>query len=144
MTILKSNILKSAVTLFASNFVVILLIIISSLPGAISLENFPIKTVVLQNLTLLLPLSVTAIIFTPLFGYTTTKATINRFLKLFILGILYFWVCVISTLLFMSNGELLKEGFMILYLSVFAMMAMALFVLPVLIPGVYLLEKWTR
>lgn len=138
------NTSKSCAVLLISSIAFVIIITAFPLIGSLTIENFPIKQVISDNFKLLIPISIVCILVSPVFGLATTKLKRKRFLYLFLLGIATCWLAIIAVM-FSWSGSLISENtFSTIALSAWALLAYSLFSLPILIPAVFIINKWTE
>jgi len=142
------NALKSFVVFFASSLTFVIIITIFPLIGSLTMNGFPIIQVIKDNFRLLIPLFFVCIIISPFVGWASYKIQKRRFLYLLLMG---FGACMLAILAVMlmyfqtgfSNfNESDLNSFILI--AVWAFIAYSFFSIPVLIPAILLIEKWTR
>jgi hypothetical protein len=85
-----------------------------------------------------------------LLGYAATKIQTRRFLKLFLLGLLFIYIAAIglSFILIITDDSKMIQGFEIVssvfFLATVGFFIYGVFLIPILLFGIYVLERWTR
>ena len=112
---------------------------------SLTVGNFPIQQVIKDNFELLIPLFIVCILISPLFGLATYRLKKRRFLYLFIIGIGSCWIAIVLVMLMWSNFKIYNNDIgLLMLLSIWALIAYSFFSLPVLIPAIFIIEKWTQ
>lgn len=137
-----SNTLKSFAVLFLGSLSFVLIITIFPLIGSVTMDDFPLVQAIKDNFKLLIPLLITSLLISPLLGWASSRTAKKRFLILFLVGLLGCWLAVISVM-FMWLGFTIFTGKFIV-LSLWGSVAYSLFSLPVLVPVIIVIERWTR
>lgn len=139
------NTLKSIIVLILGSFVFVSIITIFPLIGSFTTPDFPIKQVIKENFQLMIPLSIVSFIIAPLLGLATKKVKKKRMFYLLIIGLFANWIAIIAVMLFWSKFTIYQEDLLSAFIvSLFALIIYSLFSLPILIPSMLILEKWTR
>jgi len=139
------NTLKSFTVLFGASILFVFAITLFPLIGALTINNLPIQDIIKDNFALLLPLFIVCILTSPLFGLATFRLKKKRLLYLFIIGIGSCWIAIIAVMLMWSNFTIAdKDVSLMMMLSVWTLVAYSFFSLPILIPSIFIIEKWTR
>lgn len=139
------NALRSFTVLFFSSFAFILFITIFPLIGSFTTTHFPIQQVIKDNFKLLVPLFIASVLISPLFGIAATTIRKKRFLFLFLIGIGGCLLAIISVMLFWSGLTVAKEDLSsFAAISLWALAAYSFFSLPILVPAIIIIERWTR
>ncbi len=85
-----------------------------------------------------------------LLGYAATKIQTKRFLKLLLLGLLLIYITAVSLsfILIITDDSKMTQGFEILssvfFLATVGFFIYGIFLIPILLFGIYFLERWTR
>ncbi len=85
-----------------------------------------------------------------LLGYAATKIQTRRFLKLFLLGLvsIYIAAIILSFILIITDDSKIIQGFEIVssvfFLGTVGFFIYGVFLIPILLFGIYFLERWTR
>lgn len=139
------NTLISLSVLICGSILFIIIITIFPLIGSLTVEQFPIFQVIKDNIKLLLPLLIVSVILSPFLGWASYKIANKRFLKLLVIGLIGNWLAIILTMLTWSNFNInfIDTG-SYLFLSFWGVVAYSFYSLPILVPGILIIEKWTR
>ena len=139
------NTVKSIIILILGSFIFVLIITIFPLLGSLTMSDFPIKQVIKENFQLMIPLSAGSFIISFILGFATQKIKKKRKLYLLIIGILACWIAIIGVMLFWTKCNINPEDLSPMFLvSIWALITYSIFFLPVLIPSILILEKWTK
>lgn len=85
-----------------------------------------------------------------LLGFVATKIQTRRFLKLFLLGLLLIYIAaiILSFILIITDDSKMIQGFEIIssvfFLATVGFFIYGVFLIPILLFGIYFLERWTR
>ena len=143
--IIFSNTLKSFTVLIIGSLVFVIIITMFPLIGSLTIDNFPILQVIKDNFKLLLPLISVSIITCPLLGWGSYKFRKKRFIKLLTIGVIGNWLAILLVMIIWSNFNLNKNDFSsFMAISIWALLTYSIFSTPILVPGVLIIEKWTR
>jgi len=139
------NTVKSFIILFLSSLIFVLIITVFPLMGSLTVDNFPIQQVIADNLKLLYPLLLVSILISPLLGWAGFKLIKKRVIKLLIIGTCGCWLVIIFVMIMWSGPGIFKTNpGSALFLSVWALIAYSFISIPILVPAILLIEKWTR
>ncbi|OFX34495.1 MAG: hypothetical protein A2X08_10320 [Bacteroidetes bacterium GWA2_32_17] len=139
------NTIKSFTILLIGSLLFVIIITIFPLIGSLTIDNFPIIQVIKDNFKLLVPLIAVSILISPLLGWASNKLKKKRFLKLLIIGLAGNWLAIIFVMLIWSNFNINHNDIdSYLFLSLWAFIAYSGFSIPILVPEVLIIEKWTK
>ena len=131
--------------MLAASVAFIAIITFFPLIGSLTVDNFPLRNVLLDNLHLLVMLCAISIPFGFFLGFIASILERKRIFWMIIIGLIFYWLILLLVILAMSKFSLNGNDFVeILQLSVWAMLAYSMFAVPLVILAVFLLEKWTR
>ena len=139
------NSFKGIIMMLAASLVFVLFISVFPLIGSLTTSGFPLKNVMLDNFRLFIILALISIPLGFFIGIIAGRLKNKRMLWLIILGLLFYWLMIVLVILFMSKFSFSGKDFSdVFQLSVWAMLAYSFFAVPLVIMGVFLLERWTR
>lgn len=139
------NTFKSFTVLIIGSLLFVTIITIFPLIGSLTMDDFPIEQVVKDNFKLLIPLLIVNILISPLLGRASSKLRKKRFLYLFLIGIGGCWLTIIFVLLMWANFTIVSDDIgPFILMSIWGLFAYSFFSLPILIPAILIIEKWTR
>ncbi|MBI5538758.1 MAG: hypothetical protein HY951_01765 [Bacteroidia bacterium] len=140
-----SNSIKSFFVLIIGSLLFVTIITIFPLIGSLTMDNFPIMQVIKDNFKLLFPLIAVSLIICPVLGWASNKIKKKRFLKLLLIGLVANWIAILLVMLMWSKFNINKNDIdSFLFLSLWAFLAYSGFSIPILVPAVLIIEKWTR
>jgi hypothetical protein len=139
------NSFKGVLMLLAASLVFIIFISIFPFIGSFTTSGFPLKSVLLDNLHLLVILCAICIPLGFFLGFLAGMLKRKRIFWMIMLGLIFYWLMLLLVILAMSKFSLKGNDIVeILQLSVWAMLTYSMFAVPLVILAVFLLEKWTR
>jgi putative effector of murein hydrolase len=140
-----SNSIKSLFILLIGSLLFVTIITLFPLIGSLTIYNFPIGQVIKDNFKLLVPLIFVSLIISPFLGWASFKILKKRFLKLLAIGLIGNWIAIILVMLIWSNFNVDKNEIdSYLFLSLWAFLAYSGFSIPILVPSILIIERWTR
>lgn len=140
-----SNSVKSLIVLLTGSLLFVTIITIFPLIGSLTMDNFPIIQVIKDNFKLMIPLIAVSILISPLLGWASNKLKKKRFLKLLLIGLVGNWIAILFVMLIWSNFNINKNDIdSYLFLSLWAFVAYSGFSIPILVPAILIIERWTR
>ena len=140
-----SNSFKSIVMLLAASLSFVLIITLFPLFGSLFVKGFSIGNVLMDNLKLLLMLSMVSVALGFFLGGLASALSKNRMFWMILGGFLFYWLMIVLVILLMSGFAVSGRDFPeIFILSVWAMVAYAVFAVPLVIFVIFFIEKWTR
>jgi hypothetical protein len=142
---LLSNSIKSFLILLLSSLIFVTIITLFPLIGSLTIDNIPIGQVIKDNLKLLVPLIFVSLIISPFLGWASLKILKKRILTLTAIGLVGNWIAIIFVMLIWSNFNVNKNEIdSYLFLSLWAFVAYSVFSIPIIVPSILIIEKWTR
>ena len=142
---LLSNSIKSFLILLLSSLIFLTIITLFPLIGSLTIDNIPIGQVIKDNLKLLVPLIFVSLIISPFLGWASLKILKKRILTLTAIGLVGNWIAIIFVMLIWSNFNVNKNEIdSYLFLSLWAFVAYSVFSIPIIVPSILIIEKWTR
>ncbi|HEY4798660.1 MAG TPA: hypothetical protein VII99_06230 [Bacteroidia bacterium] len=145
MNLIIKNSIKSLAVLVVSALLFVILMTIFPLIGSLTMKNFPVQKIVFDNLELLFPMILASVLVSPVYGWLASKLAQKRFLYLFPAVFFSCWLFSVAVMycwmkFFISSEDLMPA----LWISFWATLVYLSFSLPVFIPAVWVIEKWTR
>lgn len=123
----------------------VLFISIFPLIGSLTVSGFPLQAVMLDNLHLLILLCVISLPLGLCLGIIAGRLKRKRIFWMILLGLLFYWTCILLIILFTSKSFIIGTDFSdVLRISIWAMLAYSLFAVPFVILAVFFIERWTR
>lgn len=145
MKYILTNTIKSFTVLLIGSLVFVIIITIFPLIGSLTMDNFPIIQVIKDNFKLLVPLIAVSILISPLLGWASYKLKKKRFLKLLLIGLIGNWIAILLVMLIWSKFNINRNDIdSYLFLSLWAFVAYSGFSIPILVPAILIIERWTR
>lgn len=142
---LLSNSIKSFLILLLSTLIFVTIITLFPLIGSLTIDNIPIGQVIKDNLKLLVLLIFVSLIISPFLGWASLKILKKRILTLTAIGLVGNWIAIIFVMLIWSNFNVNKNEIdSYLFLSLWAFVAYSVFSIPIIVPSILIIEKWTR
>ena len=138
------NSFKAFGLLIATSIIFILIISIFPLIGMLTVKDLPIKQIILQNLSLLFPITIISILISPVLALLSIKIKKYRLVFLMITAIFSSYLAIIGSMLMFSNFAILNNPDSIMLLSFWGFAAYSVLSIPLLFPAMFLFEKWTR
>jgi hypothetical protein len=137
--------LKAILILLAASAAFIILISVFPLLGSLTVENFPLSDVLLDNARLLLILCVLSIPLGFFLGFLAGKIKSRRMFWLILLGLVSYWLIILATMMILSGFSLSGTGFVdLIKISLWAMLAYSMFAMPFVVLAIFFIERWTR
>lgn len=139
------NSLKSLMVLFIGSLLFVIIITIFPLVGSLTMDNFPILEIIKDNFKLLIPLFIASLLISPLLGWGSCKFKKRRFFSLFGICIGGCWVAIVFTLFIWSDFTIDRKEFgSFMLISAWGLIAYSFIIVPILVPAIIIIEKWTR
>jgi hypothetical protein len=140
-----SNSFKGIIMLLAASLVFVFFLSVFPLIGSLTTGGFPLGSVMLDNLQLLIMLCLVSIPLGFFLGFLVGKLKKKRIFWMIILGFIFYWLMILLIIMIMAKFSFSGNDFSdILRLSAWAMLAYSMFAVPLVILAVFLLERWTR
>ena len=139
------NILKALVIFLLASLAFVCLITLFPLISSLWTKNLDIGQIIKDNFSLLAPLSIMSVIVSPLFGLACRYMKKHRIVKLIIMGVISIWIATLIAMVMQANTLVAAEGiYFVLFASLWAVAAFSFYSIPILIPALIILERWTR
>jgi hypothetical protein len=139
------NTLKAIAVLLSAYILFFLLIIIFPAFGSLMNRGISLKTIIYESLITILPALLVIIPFSLILGWMTSRLKKKRLILLLLTGILIYLVSLFVAIISNSGTTLLGEGFgTVILIVLWAFLAYFIFVVPLLLIGIFILERWTR
>lgn len=123
----------------------VLIISVFPIIGSLITPGFELGKVLMQNLDLLIILLGVGIPVGIMLGILASAIKRRRLFTLILSGFIFYWLMIIVIVLFATGFTFSSSDLGILFsLSVWAMLAYSVFTLPLIMVGIFILERWTR
>jgi len=130
--------------LIATSIIFILIISIFPLLGMLTVNHLPIKQILLQNLSLLFPISIVSLLISPALALLSIKIKKYRLVFLMLVAMFGSYLSIVGLMLMFSNFTILNNPDSFMLLSFWGFAAYSVLSVPLLFPAMFLFEKWTR
>jgi hypothetical protein len=143
--IFRRNALKSFAVFFSLCFLFVATITFFPLMASVYSEDYPLMRVLAENFSLLIPLSIGCAVLSPLFGFLTTRIKKFRRFWLILAALAGYWLTLFIIMAYYAGFEFGSDDAAVLFLlSIWAIAAYSVFIVPMLVGAVFWLEWWTR
>jgi len=139
------NTLKAITVLFSAYILFFILIIIFPTFGSLINQGISLKRIISESLLIILPALFVIIPFSLILGWMSTKLKKRRLILLLLTGILIYILSLFVAMISHSGISIMSEGTgTLMLIIIWAFLAYFIFVVPLLIIGIIILERWTK
>jgi len=139
------NTIKAIVIMLSAYLLLFFLVILFPSFGSLLSKGINISKIIRDSLLTILPALIVIVPFSFILGWISSKARHHRLVKLLLTGIIIYFLSIFIVMLLNSGISIIQDSFsMFILLVLWAFLAYFIFVIPLLIIGIFLLEKWTR
>jgi hypothetical protein len=139
------NTVKSITILLSAYIGFFFLIVIFPTFGSLITKGIGLKKIIFESVIMILPALLVIIPFSLILGWMTTRLKNRRLILLLLTSILIYLISIFVAMISHSGLSIMNEGAGTLILIVlWAFLAYFIFVVPLLILGIIILERWTR
>ncbi len=139
------NTLKATTILFSAYVLFFILIVVFPAFGSLINKGISLKRIIYESLITVLPALLVIIPFSLILGWMAGKLKKRRLIILLLTGILIYLLSIFVAMLSHSGISIFSEGTgTVILIVLWAFLAYFIFVIPLLILGIIILERWTR
>jgi hypothetical protein len=139
------NTLKAITILLSAYILFFLLIIMFPAFGSLIAKGISMKRIFYESMITILPALIVIIPFSLILGWMSTRLKKRRLIVQLLTGILIYLISIFVAIISQSGISILNEGAGTLIIIVlWAFLAYFIFVVPLLVLGIIILERWTR
>jgi hypothetical protein len=139
------NTLKAITILLLAYIGFFFMIILFPAFGSLIAKGIGFKKIMLESLFIILPALLVIIPFGFILGWMTTRLKKRRLILLLLTAMLIYLLSIFVAMLSHSGISIMSEGVTtVILLVLWAFLAYFIFVVPLLILGIIILERWTR
>jgi hypothetical protein len=140
-----SNALKGIIVMATASIAFVLIISVFPIIGSLVTPGFQLGEVLKQNFDLLIILLGVGIPVGIMLGILASAIKRRRLFMLILCGFIFYWLMIIGVILLATGFSFTSSDLGILFsMSVWAMLAYSVFTLPLIMLGIFILERWTR
>jgi len=139
------NTLKAIVILLAVYIIFFFMIVMFPTFSSLMNKGITLKKIITESLYTILPALLVIVPFSLILGWMSCKLKKRRVILLLLTGILIYLLSIFIAMLSHSGISILNEGAgTIILIVLWAFLAYFIFVVPLLILGIIILERWTK
>jgi len=139
------NTLKAIIIMLSAYILFFLMIVMFPTFGSLINKGISLKKIIFESLYTILPALLVIMPFSLILGWISAKLRKRRLILLLLTGILIYLLSIFIAMLSHSGISILNEGSgTVILIVLWAFLAYFIFVVPLLIIGIVILERWTR